>query len=93
MFIIEIILTIIAWIRGWKWKSLIPVGIVLGIGFIVGLIMGVQGYSAHDIENISWLPVMELFGFIAMLIMAIVPPKEVREANKLKRQNKKNETT
>lgn len=89
MIILEIILTIIAWIRGWRWKALLPLGSVLVIGFIVGAIMGTQGYTIDDIQNQGWIVFIEVIGFLAMLIMAIVPPKEIREAKK----KEKNETT
>lgn len=39
LLIIEIILTVAAWKKGWKAWALVPIGIPLIIGFIVGLTM------------------------------------------------------
>lgn len=33
----EIILTVIVWKKGWKWFSLLPLGICLLIGILIGL--------------------------------------------------------
>lgn len=69
MLIIEIILTIIAWNRGWKWYSLLPVGICFGIGLIAGL----SGASASDLEGI-W--VLDALAMVALVIMIFAKKKE-----------------
>jgi hypothetical protein len=71
MIIIEIILTIFAWIKGWKWYSLIPVGAAVLIGILVGLTS-----SYVDIYSLWWIDFMAI---IALIIMVIVPPKKKME--------------
>ena len=38
--ILEVILTTVAWLKGWKWKSLIPLVGGFVLAFLFGLIMG-----------------------------------------------------
>lgn len=73
--IFQIILTVIAWNRGWKWLSLIPLGVMLFLGFMIGLIGGSQGYTPDDM---SWTIVLDLIGFVVLIIMASVKPKSAR---------------
>lgn len=85
MLIIEIILTIIAWSRGWKAKSLIPLGCVVGIGFLIGLIMGSSGYSQQDIANAGWIIVFDIIGMLVLVGMIFIQPKSVKDT---KEENK-----
>jgi len=50
--IIEIILTIVAWTRGWKAQALIPMGSVFAIGFFIGLTATV---TAALLSALLWL--------------------------------------
>lgn len=45
----EIGLTVAAWRRGWKGWALLPFGVALGIGFLIGAIMGASGASEGSI--------------------------------------------
>ena len=65
MGILEIILTIIAWNRGWNWKALIPMLSAFGIGFIAGAINPQIG-----IEII----VVDVFAVIALVVMVSTRP-------------------
>lgn len=77
--IIEIILTIVAALRGWKWKAVIPVGASLLLGFIIGIIGGSMGYTADDM---SWVIVFDAIAIIILIIMCIVKPKSMNVDNK-----------
>jgi uncharacterized membrane protein YfcA len=68
MGIIETILTIFAWRNGWKWKALIPMVTVFIIGFMLGIL---------QIFDIAIL--FDILGSIALIIMIIQKPKEVKE--------------
>jgi hypothetical protein len=70
--IIEIILTIVAWNRGWKWLALIPLGVGVLLGLIIGLIGGSMGSTAEDL---SWVVVFDAIVIIALIIMCFVKPK------------------
>lgn len=86
MIILEIILTIVAWFRGWKWKSLIPLGSLLAMGFVIGYIYGIFGYTGDSlIESQPWLGLLDLIGVLILATMCIVTPKKLKN-------NKENET-
>lgn len=69
MLIIEIVLTIIAWTRGWKWKALIPVIAAFGIGLIYGL----SGAANNGVS--PGLIVVDVLAIVALAIMCFVKPK------------------
>ena len=62
MLILEIILTIVAWGRGWKWLALLPLGIAFGIG----LIAGASGVT--DLTSLIWIDVVAIIVLIGMAI-------------------------
>jgi len=72
LLIIEIVLTIFAWRKGWKWYSLIPVGIAAGAGFFIGLGIGYAGGSASVFNGVI---VFDILAIVALAIMCYVPPK------------------
>jgi len=65
MLIVEIILTIAAWGRGWKWLALLPLGLAFGLG----LILGASGVSVDDLGSLIWVDVLAI---IALIVMTIV---------------------
>ena len=76
LIIVEIALTIWAWLRGWKAWALLPLGIALLIGFLIGFIMG-----AAVLEE-GWLLLLVIdVAAIGALIFMIVKPR--RKANPL----------
>ncbi len=70
MLILEIILTIVAWGRGWKWLALLPLGMAFGIG----LIAGANGVT--DLDSLIWIDVVAIVALIAMIIAKKKPVKE-----------------
>lgn len=66
--IIQVILTIFAWRNGWRWYSLLPVGIAVVIGLMAGLASGGQG-------DISWVVFFDLGSIIALIVMCAKKPK------------------
>ena len=69
--ILEIILTIVAWNRGWKAQALIPVGVV----FVIGMIIGVLSGGNSDVIQTAIL--FDILGVVALLVMAIKGKKTV----------------
>lgn len=67
LLIAEIILTIIAWQKGWRWLALIPIGIAVVIGLIVGASTGSTDVGAYII--------FDILAVIALIIMIVVKPK------------------
>ena len=66
LLIAEIILTVFAWRKGWKWRALLPVGIAFGIGLIIGASGG--GVT----EGIIFIDVAAV---IALIVMVSKAPK------------------
>ncbi|MCM1564577.1 MAG: hypothetical protein NC238_01225 [Dehalobacter sp.] len=71
MLIIEIILTIFVWRKGWKWLSLIPIGIALLVGFSIGFGAGMSGGAVNPGNVI----LIDIFAIIALIIMLVKGPK------------------
>ena len=55
MLIVQIILTIVAWNKGWKAYSLIPVGAAFFVGFVIGASGGEIGPTAMAVDALSIL--------------------------------------
>ena len=71
MLIAEIALSIWAWRRGWKGYSLLPVGLGVLSGFLIGIIVGFFGGTEEDI---SFLWVFDVVA-IGVLILMIAKPR------------------
>lgn len=69
LLIIEIMLTVTAWRRGWKALALLPVAICVGFGFVVGLGCGATGGDIDD--AIGPCVAVELCCLVALIIMAV----------------------
>jgi len=67
LLIAEIILTIFAWRAGWKWLSLLPVGIAFAIGLAIGASGG---------EISAGVIFVDIAAVIALIIMLVKPPKK-----------------
>lgn len=63
--IIEIILTICAWKNGWRWLSLLPIGIGMSISFFIGFGVGLAGGDV-SIINLWWLDVLAIIALCFM---------------------------
>lgn len=66
LLIAEIILTIFVWNKGWSWYSLIPVGIAVLIGFVLGLSGATQ---------VGAFIIFDILAIIALVIMLLNPKK------------------
>lgn len=76
--LIEIILTISAWRKGWKARALLPLGLGMSVSFLIGMAVGASGGT---IENVIPLCVLiELAILVSLIIMAIKAPRHYKEA-------------
>lgn len=66
LLIVEIILTIFAWKKGWRWLSLIPLGLALLIGMVIGL---------SGATNLSFIYIIDILAIVALIIMNVKAPK------------------
>jgi len=70
LLIVEIILTIVAWRKGWKWLSLIP----LGIAVIIGFGLGASGnYTMDELGSFVWI---DIAAIVALIVMIAKPKQE-----------------
>lgn len=67
MGILEIILAVFAWRKGWKWMSLIPIA----IAFVIGLICGLSGGTPSDVI------LVDVIAIIALAIMCFKKPDDI----------------
>lgn len=72
MLLIEIILTIIAFNRGWRWYSVLPGVGGFCLGFGIGFCIGFLDLDASGINFIF----LDVIVVIILLYMCIVPPKK-----------------
>lgn len=79
MGIIEIILTVFAWKKGWNWYSIIPMIVAFVIGF---------GIGAAGIDP-STAIVVDVLAIVVLGIMCYKAPNEVNNDNKDNNETKK----
>jgi len=82
--LIEILLTVKAWRKGWKGYALLPIAIGMSVSFLIGLAAGASGGKIEDILPLCVL--IELTMIISLIVMAVRSPKYVekqREADEV----------
>jgi hypothetical protein len=79
MLLIEIVLTIFAWKNGWRWYSLIPVGLGGLLAFTAGFAIGASGGS---VDNMGWVAIFDVAAIIALIVMVSKKPKSVTNETK-----------
>lgn len=72
---LDIILAIICWFRGWRWKALIPPAITIGLGFITGMIYAVANIEVNS-TIITTLFFINLIVWIVQVVMIFNPPSK-----------------
>jgi hypothetical protein len=72
LLVLQIVLTIAAWLRGWKGWALLPLGIAVGVGFLIGLYMGESGVSDDIFYMVS---LMIDLACIGVLIGMVIKPR------------------
>jgi len=70
---LEIILAIAAWKRGWKGWAFLPIAITAALGFMIGIASGGQGGS---FENLLPLALVLDGACIVTLIVLIAKPRK-----------------
>jgi hypothetical protein len=67
LLILEIILAISAWRRGWRAWALMPFAVTWGLAFFIGVAMGVSGASPEEAVPVGL--VLELGCLVALAVM------------------------
>jgi hypothetical protein len=72
----EIILTIIAWTKGWKWRSLIPLAVGVFLGITLGFLWVLFGGDPESpsVTGIGIILDLILIGFLVYMVSK--PPKK-----------------
>ena len=70
--IIEIVLTIAAWRKGWRWYALIPLAITGSIGFSAGFVIGAFGGTV-----MGFLPYFILLDLACIAVLIVMVAKSV----------------
>lgn len=68
MLIVEIILTIFAWRKGWKWLSLLPLGIGIFLGLSIGFGVGARGGDENSVSGIGFLIDILVTGILIYMV-------------------------
>ena len=71
--VLEIMLTISAWRKGWKGWALLPIGICMSIGFLLGMTTGASGGNIEDVMPLCIL--IELATLISLIALSIKAPR------------------
>lgn len=75
LLILEIMLTVSAWRRGWRWKALIPVAIMMGMAFFGGIAIGASGAS---ITNNGAFVLLDILLVITQAVLSSKAPRQER---------------
>jgi len=67
LIIVQVLLTVFVWRKGWKWRSLIP----LGSAFLTGVFIGLSGVIFDPVT----LLFLDVLAIIALILMLVYPPK------------------
>lgn len=68
---LQIILTIVVWFRGWKWLALLP----MAGAFVIGLFIGMSGGTDFTYAQKSAALIADGLAVLALIIMCFVKPK------------------
>ena len=79
MIIVEVVLTIIAFARGWKFWALLPLPILYGVAFLIGFGVGIVDPGMTDEEFSKFDPIfigMDIILILILLVMAVIGRKK-----------------
>ncbi len=74
-FILQIVLTVVAWIRGWQWKALLPLAAGFASNFIVPTFFG--GLDENTFGVVALLINLAIIG---ALVYMIVKPLKLKKS-------------
>ncbi|NQU07690.1 MAG: hypothetical protein HQ583_03945 [Candidatus Abyssubacteria bacterium] len=69
--IIEIVLTIAAWRKGWRWYALIPLVVAGSVGFSAGFVVGAFGGTVTGL--LPFLVLLDLVCIVVLIVMVAKP--------------------
>ena len=75
LLIAEIVLTVAAWRKGWKGWALLPMALVVGLGFVIGFVAGADNVTDGTLLALGLI--LDLSGIGALIIMTARAPKRM----------------
>jgi len=78
LLVVEIILTVTAWRRGWRWQALLPMAATLFVSLVAGLAIAAAG-GIHD--GFPWPLVLLDFGCVTALGVMVKKAPRRRVSN------------
>ncbi len=81
LFILEIIFTVAAWRKGWRWRALLPLCLPVFVGLILGFSVGISGGSSADLQDLindiqGFAIFLDLVCLSALITMSARAPKQ-----------------
>ena len=76
LMVVEIMLTVSAWMKGWGWKALIPVAIAAGFAFFGGVAIATSGGTA---VNKGAFIIIDILLVITQAVLASKAPAVKKE--------------
>src|SRR3989442_1133096 len=76
LFVIEVLLTIAAWRKGWGAKALIPLGIGLAVAMLLGAMVGASGGPRAVTQVFPLFVLMDLAVIGVLVRLALRAPEE-----------------
>lgn len=70
--IVELIVTILAWRKGWRWRVLLPWGVAVVSAILLGAGVAASGGEAEDVRGLAVLLELGMLG--ALVFMACRAP-------------------
>ena len=75
--IIEVVATVMAWRKGWRWRALLPGGLSVVLGFTIGIVVTASGGNIDD--YIGLCAIFDLLALGVLVFMNCRTPKHVHE--------------
>jgi hypothetical protein len=83
LLIAEVCLTVAAWRKGWRFWALLPGGIAMLMGFLMGMAIGANGGSAQQLMPVALLLDFAcIAGLIGMVVRAPQKAETVAPSSK-----------
>lgn len=76
MLLIEIVLTIVAWRKGWGSRALLPLGIAAAIAFLAGLTVGLTDGTEATLRTVALIVDLSALAALAIMVMRTPRPAE-----------------
>jgi hypothetical protein len=84
MMVVEVILTVVAWRKGWRGWALLPMGAIMLVGLVAGLVAGAVGATESQFSHVTVaLFPLELVGVGVLVWMAAKGRKRVEREVKV----------